>query len=173
MGRVEPGRPLTGDLVLLDPSEVRLWRERGGLPRLQLGDRVCYARVRAVWAFPFTDRDHYVSFIDWNGKEIGLIERLADLKGESRRIAMEELRRRYFTPVITRINRVRTLFGSVSFDVETDRGPRTFDVKGRRSNIVAIGRDRYLFTDMDGNRYEIRDVTELDPASYKRIEGLI
>jgi len=138
-----------------------------------LGHRACYGRVRVVWAFPLSDRQGYVCFIDWNGKEIGMVERLGDLDRDSRRIAREELKRRYFTPVITRINRMRSLFGSVSFDVETDRGPRTFDVKGRRSNIVAIGKGRYLFTDIDGNRYEIPDVSTLDPASYGRIAGLI
>jgi len=165
--------PLAGELVLLDPREVRLWRERGSLPRLQLGHRVCYGRVRIVRAFPLSDRERYVSFLDWNGKGVGMVERLGDLDRDSRRIAREELRRRYFTPVITRINRVRWLFGSVSFDVQTDRGPRTFDVKDGRSNIVAIGRGRYLFTDVDDNPYEIPDVRELDGASYSRIEGLI
>jgi len=173
MPDARPGHPLAGDLVLLEPKDVLLWRERGSLPRLQVGHRVCYARVRVMRAFPLTDRQHHISFIDWNGKEIGLIERLADLDNASRRIAREELDRRYFTPVITRVTRVRWLFGSISFDVETDRGARSFDVKGRRDNIVAIGLRRYLFTDVDGNRYEIPDVKGLDSTSHSRIEGLI
>ena len=76
-------------------------------------------------------------------------------------------------PVITRIVRIKRMFGVVSFDVETDRGPRQFDVKGRRDNIVAIGRERYLITDVDGARYEIPDATQLDSASYTKIESLI
>ena len=169
---MRPEKALAGELVLLDPKEVRLWREGSSLPRMQVGDRVCYSRVRIVWAFPLNDREHYISFIDWNEKEIGMVERLADIDESSRRIASEELRRRYFTPVITQIDRIRWLYGIVSFDVETDRGPRQFDIKGRRSNIVAIGPRRYLLTDVDGNRYEIPDVRKLDPASFARVEGL-
>ena len=44
MADATSGHPLAGDLVLLDPKDVLLWRERGSLPRLQVGRRVCYAR---------------------------------------------------------------------------------------------------------------------------------
>ena len=168
-----PEEALTGELVVLDPAEVRLWRDRGSFPRMEIADRVCYARVRVVCAFPLNDPEHYISFIDWNDDEIGMVERLADLDKESRRIAREEIERRYLTPAITRINRIRRLFGVVSFSVETDRGPREFDVKGWRDNIVSIGRERYLITDVDGARYEIPDATQLDSSSYTKIESLI
>ena len=163
----------TGELILLDPESIRLWREEESLPRMQISDRICYARVRVVLAFPLSDPDRFVSFIDWNEREIGMVEHLDQLEPETRRIVREELRRRYFTPIITRVKRVRWLIGSINFEVETDRGPRSFDIRGRRSNIVAIGPRRYLLTDMDGNRYEIPDVDKLDPSSYSRIEGLI
>ena len=166
-------QPQTGELRILDPRSVRLWREEESLPRMQIADHCCYARVRVVLAFPLSDTRHYLSFVDWNEREIGMVEHLDDLEPETRRIVNEEIRRRYFTPRITRIKRVRWLFGSISFEVETDRGPRSFDIRGRRSNIVAIGPRRYLLTDMDGNRYEIPDVDKLDPSSYSRIEGLL
>jgi hypothetical protein len=169
----KPETALTGELALLDPKEVRLWRERGSFPRMQLGNRVCYGRVRLAWAFPLSDRDRHVSVLDWNGREIGLLERLADLDEASRRVAVEELERRYYTPLVRRVRRVRWYFEVLSFDVETDRGRRQFDVKSHRTNIVPIGPDRYLITDIDGNRYEIRDVRELDPGSFGRIESLI
>ncbi len=65
------------------------------------GDR-SWREVRIARAFPLSDLDRYIGLRDGNDKDIGILETLHGLDGESRAIIDEELERRYFTPQVTR-----------------------------------------------------------------------
>jgi hypothetical protein len=94
-----------------------------------------------------------------------MIVDLRELEAESRRLVEEELERRYIVPVILRVLSVRERFGSIDWTVETDRGARSFTTRNLRENVVQPTPNRYVLTDVDGNRYDVRDVEALDGVS--------
>src|SRR5207247_2017519 len=106
------------DLRLLPEERVRLLRVAGVL-RLELDGERCWLSVAPARAFPASDPDHYVAFLDGAGKDIGVIRDPALMDAESRKLLEEELAQRYFVPVVLRVIRAKEEFGSVYWTVET------------------------------------------------------
>jgi hypothetical protein len=126
-----------------------------------------------VWAFPFTERRHWIGFRDPDDNSIGMVKDSHDLDGESRAVLMRNLERRYFVPRIQRVNRAKEEFGLLTLDVETDRGPIVFTVNNPRENIHWIGPTRILFVDAEENRFEVRNHDELDSRSQALLSNVI
>ena len=155
----------TGEVRVLDAARVRLFRTPEGVPRAVVEDELCCLRVLVMCSFPLSRPQEFVSLRDGSNREIGLIERLRDLDPESRRIAEEEIERRYFLPEITAIYRLEGHFGTYDWEVETDRGRRAFVVRGRSEHIIQLPPHRVAITDVLGNRYQVKDYTRLDRKS--------
>ncbi|HHV54819.1 MAG TPA: DUF1854 domain-containing protein [Firmicutes bacterium] len=139
------------------------------------GDRAGeeYSPVAVYRAFPLTRPEQYISVRDSEGKEIGMIENLGDLPAEMRRLVEEELERRYFTPLITRVVSVKEEFGYSYWEVETDRGARRFTVRNSHENVLPVGERSVMLVDVDGNRFAIPDYRRLAPAAYRQIESML
>ncbi len=75
--------------------------------------------------------------------------------------------------MITRIESIKEEFGYAYWNVETDVGPRRFTVRDMQDNVVLLSPEHVLIIDVDGNRYEIPDYTQLDPKSRRYIEDLL
>lgn len=148
----------------LDPEKVRL-RRIGGIVRLTIeGDR-SWLRAQPARAFPISDPDHYIGFLDAAGKDIGMLRDPALLDPESRKVLEEELELRYFVPVITKVRKVKIEFGTVYWSVDTTRGPKDIIVRNLRDNIQELSAVRVFVTDIEGNRYEFPNINELNPES--------
>lgn len=160
------------DLEYLDPHALRIEAGPADTLRLHLPDR-CYPRAIAVWAFPFTDRRHFIGFRDSEDNAIGMVSDSHDLDRDSRAVLFESLERRYFVPRIQRVIKAREEFGLLTMSVETDRGPITFTVNNPRENIHWIGPDRILFVDAEENRYEILSHDDLDSRSQAMLSTVI
>jgi len=163
----------TGEVRMLAPAEVRLFRTPEGIPRVELADELVCLRVQMMCAFPLSTPHEYVSLRDGSNRELGVIERLADLDTESRRIAEQEIERRYFLPEITAVIRLESHFGTYDWEVETDRGPRTFLVRGRSEHIVFLPPARVVVTDVLGNRYQVSDTTKLAGKSAALLQKIL
>ena len=150
---------------LLDPKRVRLFREPFWALRLTLLEDRSYPKMKVVRAFPLSHPDRYIAFLDVKDEEIGTIQDPETLDEASRNILREELDKRYLGAVIRSIRSVRNEFGTSYWDVDTHRGPRDFVVKNVLENVLWLGEHRLLFVDVDGNRFEIPDVTHLDKRS--------
>ena len=61
---------------------------------------------------------------------------------------------------------MREEFGATYWTVETDRGRREFVVRHMRDNAHYLSATRLLITDVDGNRFEVPDMSKLDSESY-------
>jgi hypothetical protein len=155
----------TGEVRVLDPTAVRLFRTPEGVPRAVVGDELCCLRVLIMCSFPLSRPHEFISLRDGSNREVGLIERLGDLDRESRRVAEEEIERRYFLPEITAVSKLSGHFGLYEWEVDTDRGPRTFMVRGRSESVIQMPPRRVLVTDVLGNRYQVSDYARLDPRS--------
>jgi hypothetical protein len=147
----------------LDPKKVKLFRAGDALRVTIEGDRSCL-RVVPVRAFPLSLRDRYVRLQDVGGNELGMIRDPRELDRDSRKLLEAELRRRYFTPTILQIHSLREKMGIVEWKVKTDRGTTIFMTKSVHSSLTESGAG-YVVTDVEGSRYEIRSVADLDPHS--------
>lgn len=154
----------------LNPEKIRLFRSPMGSPRLEIRDEMCYPRVTFRRIRPLSDPEHYISFGVGDEVEIGIVVDPSELNPESRKIIREELDKRYFTPVITKIRRVKERFGVHEWDTDTSRGRITFSVQGLHQNIKQVPPARILVTDVRGNRYDLPDYRKLDPDSFHQIQ---
>jgi Domain of unknown function (DUF1854) len=157
-------RPIdTEELHYLDPPTIRFERA-GARLHLDLGG-TAHRNVTVTCAFPLSLPLRFLSVRDADNNEIGMIKDASELDAENLRIITEALERRYLMPIIQRVLRVKERFGTLDWEVITDRGLRTFTTRDLRENVVHPAPGRALLTDVDGNRYDVRDLYALDRAS--------
>ena len=84
------------ELRMLDPKRVRVFRH-AGVTRLTLENDRSWIKIAVARAFPLSDPDHYVGFLDGAGKDVGMVYDPSQLDSDSRRLVEEELERRYFS----------------------------------------------------------------------------
>ena len=150
-------------LRFLDPEKVKFFRASDALRVIIEGDKCCL-RVVPMRSFPISMRDRYISLRDMEGNELGVIKDPNELDKDSRKLLEEEIRKRYFTPVIHKISSLRDKFGVVEWEVETDRGVKKFMTRSLHDSLKETDTG-FIITDMENNRYEIRDHSDLDPRS--------
>jgi hypothetical protein len=160
------------EIVYMTPEEAMFRRTEGGILTLVFTDKE-YDRVSVNRAFPFSLGDFYLSVRDSEGKEIGIIRNLEEFPESARELIKEELEWVYYSPKITRILSVKEEFGYSYWDVETDRGIKRFTVRGTSENVISVTETRLLIIDIDGNRFDISDIRDLDPKSFKMIDSLL
>ena len=154
---------------VLSAADVRFARDDDGRVQMTLGsDTQTLGSIMS--AFPLTHPGHMVSLRDLEGQEIGVLDNVRELDERSRDVVREELERTYFMPKILDIHDVREELNVVTWEVDTNRGSRTFEVRNVRQNVRRVGRRRLVIKDVDGNRYEIRDWIDLPPHAQKLIE---
>ena len=119
---------------------------------------------------PLSNPDGYISLAADEDTEIGILVNPSELAPESLKILQEELDKRYFTPTIQKIYRVKEQFGIHEWEVETERGRITFSVRGLNQNIKQVApstafcdgraRESVRYSGLSGVR-----CTELSPNS--------
>lgn len=163
-----PAQPATlteaSDLRYLNPSTLQFFRH-GATLRLTIENELSCLQVTVVRLFPLSEPQSYLSIRSGDNNEIGVLMAASELDLESRQLVAEELERRYLVPVVQRVIAVKERFGTIEWQVETDRGTRTFTTRELRENVAQPSPNRYLLSDVDGNRYDVRDLQALDPAS--------
>ncbi len=161
------------DFDFLDPKGTNLFRDDSGWLRLEIKDDRCYLDVKVVRAFPLSYADGYLGLLNAKDRVIGLVADLSKLDPTSREVALDDLKRRYFAPVIKKIRRMKEEFGAVYSEVETDLGTRQFVVRGIRDALLDLGDRRLLIIDADGNRFMIEDWARLDGKSRRMLERVV
>lgn len=144
-------------------------------------DRVCLRRghddeatpVKIVWARPISGKGQEIAVLDEKKKEVLMVAGLDGLDPDSRKIAEQELERRYLIPKITRVIRAHASFGSRYWDVVTDRGRRRFVMKDPTKNVIWPGGDRVIIRDTLGNRFEIESLAALDDRSRNEADKVL
>ncbi len=154
----------------LEAKELTFSRSPVGTARLEIHNQVCHLRVIVRRLMPLSNPDQYISLAADEDTEIGILVNPSELTSESQNILNEELNKRYFTPTIKKIYRVKEQFGIHEWEVETERGRVTFQVRGLNQNIKQALPARLFVTDVRGNRYDIPDYRELDAKSFHQIQ---
>ncbi len=160
----------------LNPENAS-FSKNGDIPSLTVknidGGTTSYEKIILVRNFPFQYTREYITVLDKNAKEIGIIKKLTDFDADTEEILASELERRYYMPKIKEILRMKEKMGFTNWTVDTDFGKITFSVRDVYKNLVKLENGRCIITDVDGNRYEIPSLASLDKASLKRIELII
>ena len=146
-------------------------RTEGGFLSLKIDDKE-YSRVGVYLTFPLTNPDEFISIreADEKAKEIGIIEKLAQLPKEQQEMIREQIRLRYFMPVINKVLDVKDEYGYAYWHVMTNFGACRFTTQMSGDAVISLSDSRLMVTDIDGNRYDIPDITKLDRKSFRRIE---
>lgn len=173
------------DIVYLTPENAVFSHTKNGFPAMRaflppVTDDLTEEKLPPAWqefgrvqfhrAFPFDAPDEYISVLDMDGKEYGIIRNLSDFEGETRSLIQKELDRKYLCPTITKITSLKDKLGFSYWDVETDCGNRSFTMQDTYRNMFHNSENGIILTDVDGNRFAIPDVLALDSKSYRKIE---
>jgi len=125
--------------------------------------------------FPMTNPEEYISIreSDEKAKEIGMIENLNQLEQEQQDMLREQIRLRYFMPVITKILDVKDEYGHAYWHVMTNFGICRFTTQMSGDAVISLSDSRLLVTDIDSNRYEIPDFYALSVTERKKLDLFI
>ena len=176
------GRPLFEKRVsvALTPKNAAFTRSVGGLLSLTLtkedGTTEEFERIIPVRAFPITDPNSFICIREpdsrkkGKGEEIGMIEQLSDFDPQAQALILEELDRRYFTPIVKKIHSLHDKFGYLYFDVTTDAGRSEFIMANPSNSFRTLEDGRIFMYDIDGNCFCVQDPASMDKASLKKIE---
>jgi len=155
----------------LDLAATRFERAPDGTLRVIVQDHKCGMRVEARAAFALSHPEEQIVLRDGADKEVGVLRSLAKVPEPAQTWLREQLERRYFLPQITAIYSIMERFGSSVWDIETDRGRVVASTRQMHESVHELGKGRFLLTDVEGNRYEIKDFTSLDEDSRTRFVG--
>ena len=121
--------------------------------------------VKPVWAAPLSHPGHYLALLDGKGDEIMMITDVSKLDKESRETVMNELHRRDMTAEVTEIISAKVEFGSTYWRVLTDKGARDFVTQNLQENAMWLDENHLMLVDVDGNRFELSDIENMDKKS--------
>jgi hypothetical protein len=159
---------MLNDIQHAQPN-IELTRDAFGRLTLTDADGRTHEGVSVVRAFPITDPQHWVAIVDAHGHELALVANLDAVPAHLRAILEEELAGREFLPEIRRIVKVSGRIEPCAWDIETDRGPRTF-VLNAYEDVHRLANHRALIVDAEGVRYLVPDIRALDPVSRRHLE---
>jgi len=127
-------------------------------------------RVTLFRQFPFDLLWEYISVLDEESREVGIIRNISLFDDRTRSLLEKELKKRYYTVTVTAILSVKERFGFTYWQVRTEEGVMKFTLRDTMRSISSVNGNRVFFTDVDGNRFEIPDLSALDPKSRKSLE---
>ncbi len=152
----------------LDAKKVRITANPDGTMTLKGGGRT-WKKVRVRLGRPLFRPDEFAAALEDGQGESALLVNLPALEAKSK-AALETHRLRHnLTCKILKVNSLAHQFGSAFWDVETEKGPRQFVIRGTSEHVRWLSDDRLLITDVHHNRFEVPSITGLD----RRSQGLI
>jgi hypothetical protein len=157
------------ELRFLDPAVVHFRRKATRFEFREDGE-AGWREVSLVRLFPLREPDRWVSVIDTDGREIGIIKQIAALSRDDIARVREEFHQSYLIPQIRRILACRRRGDAVEWTVGTNRGRQKFLTRGHREQIRDPSPSRLSLIDIEGNRYDIPSIDTLDPESRRRLE---
>lgn len=164
------------DIEMIDLKNAEFYITEGGFMGLKYAGKD-YNRIVLRRALPVGCPHEYISVADKNNKEIGMIRSLTDLNEKQRKIITTELNNRYYCPTIYEIKSAKDRLGYVYFELVVGRDgykhKKCCAVKDVNKNIRVLDEDKLVMFDVDGNRYIIQSLSELDKKSVKKLEPYI
>ena len=155
--------------IYIDGDMARFTPKGLTLVDVELTDGRKFENLEPKRLFPVSDLNRFISLLDENGVEQAVIRDVATLSADQREVINACLDEYYRVPKILKIWAYEERFDGLTLHTETDKGPADIEI---RVLITGFRMDgvRALLRDINDNRYEIPDVTQLDGLS-KQILG--
>ncbi|MBV9865522.1 MAG: DUF1854 domain-containing protein [Abitibacteriaceae bacterium] len=157
----------------MNPTDIKIFYQPEARLRLTVKDDRSYLTVKPAWAAPLSRPDTYLTLLDSKGEEITMLPDPNVLAPESLAAVRQELHHRYLTAIVYKILSAKQEFGATYWHVATSRGDREFITQNLQENALWLSDDHLLLLDVDGNRFEIPVVSELDPRSRNIIHDIL
>ena len=159
------------EMRFLTAENATFSRTEGGFVALKFGEKE-YKRVGVYLTFPLTNPDEFISIreADEKAKEIGIVEDIKKLPKDQQEMLQEQIRLRYFMPVIRKVLEVKEEYGYAYWHVETSFGVCRFTTHMSGDVVIHLTDSRLLVKDIDGNRYEIPDIYALSVQERKKLD---
>lgn len=138
---------------------------------LDLERKPHYDRVRLRRAFPFAEKERFISVLDDDQNEIGLIEDISVFPDNQVALIREELDRVYYMTKILKIKSVKEKIGRATYFLcENENGEFEMVLRDVSRTIFKLSDDSVIITDIDSNRYFIESLSALDKKSLKKLD---
>ena len=163
-----PEKPMSlleaSQLAILNPAELSFFM-KGIHLHLSIEGKGDVGQINVFRAYPLSDPMHYLSICNKENEEIGVLMDPGELSESDRVLVKKHLDRRYLVPIVSNIISTKERFGTLEWTMDTDRGMCTFTTRNLREYSFQPSPGRLLIEDVDGNRYDIRDVKALSKKS--------
>ena len=166
---------MSDKIEYITPSEISFYENESGLIMAKVnGEDI--GRVKVLRMFPFEYEEEFLCVQAENHRrsdaenEAGIIRNLSDFSSEQTEIVRRELKKRYFIPDIIKVEDVKDEFGHTMWKTETTAGKREFTVTDMSANVLNLGNNKIMLTDVYGNRYYIPDLMKMDDKTVKILE---
>ncbi len=160
-------------ILRIDANNAR-FEEKNGFLTLVLtedGEEKRYDRIFLHRAFPHELAFQYISVLDEEKKEIGIIFDVSGFGEDAQRLLRTEIEKKYYSPAIKEIRSVKERYGFSYWKVLLEDGRElSFTMQDTFKNIIHTGEDSMLLVDVDSNRFTVKSISALSSKSYRKIE---
>ena len=154
----------------IDAGQARFTKREGNYVDAEFFDGTAAAHLEPRRLFPLSGLRKYITLLDDEGKEQGIIRDLDALEPEQRQIIEECLNEYYMIPKIVKVYECYEKDYVLHMIVDTDQGHRQIHIRNRYSDMKLLYDNRVLIRDADDNRYEIPNWLALDKKSIQKLK---
>ena len=165
------------DLGIMDLAQAEFYVAEGGFVGLKYkGEDYRHIVLRRI--MPIDQPMHYISVADHDNKEIAILKAVADLAPTQREIVERELDNRYYSPQVLDVMSVKDKLGYVYMEMrlKNKQGKeyeKSCAVKDVSRNIRMLSNTSIIIFDVDGNRYVVPDLGELNKQSLRKLDSYL
>lgn len=129
-----------------------------------------YPRINLHRMFPYDMPYSYISVLDPDSNEIGIISSCESFDSETVDLIKNELDRKYYICNLSSVSSVRDRFGFSYWKAEGPDGEITFTIRDAHNSLRLNKDGEVLINDIDGNRYILPKFDSLDIKSRRILE---
>lgn len=133
-------------------------------------EETTYPRVNLHRLFPFDNPYNYISVLDSESQEIGIIADLKVFDEKTKEILINELERKYYVCALTSVTSVKDRFGFSYWKAQSGDGEVTFTIRDTHNSLRQNLDGMISISDIDGNRYTLPALEQLDKKSRRLVE---
>jgi len=137
---------------------------------LKSSEETSYPRVNLHRLFPFDNPYNYISVLDSESQEIGIIADLNVFGKECRDLLTRELERKYYVCELKSVTSVKDRFGFSYWKTQSADGEVTFTIRDTHNSLRQNIDGKISISDIDGNRYILPPIEKLDKKSRRLVE---
>ncbi|MCL2361741.1 MAG: DUF1854 domain-containing protein [Defluviitaleaceae bacterium] len=165
------------DLGIMDLAQAEFYTADGGFTGLKYkGEDYKHIVLRRI--MPIDQPMNYISIADHDNKEIAILKDVNDLAKDQRLIVERELDNRYYSPQVLDIMSVKDKLGYVYMEMrlrnkQGNEYDKSCAVKDVSRNIRMLSSNSVIIFDVDGNRYVVPDLQQLNKQSLRKLDSYL